>query len=105
MKVTHCFSKGLFFLALSIILLACNSKISDTSSKGEKNEIVVQLKGKVKPSAVVGAYQMYRVEMLKLLDKSTNTWLFTYDTTLISPEDMLNMMNNSQFATSARWPE
>ncbi len=107
MKLTHRYNlaKGLL-LALSLLLWTCNTnKVSDASSIGDKNEIIVQLKGKVKPSKIVGAYQMYRVQKVKLLDKTTNTWLFAYDTSLISPDEMFRLLNNSQFATSARWPE
>lgn len=67
------------------------------------NEIVAQLKGKVKPEQVIGAYQKYKIKTIKMVEKSTNSWLFSFDNNLITPEEMLFIMQNSQFVSSARF--
>jgi hypothetical protein len=70
-----------------------------------KNEIVATLRGKVKPQQVVAAFQKYEMEIVKVIDKNTNTWLFTFDKTLIDPDQFLNSLQDSQFIKSAKFGE
>ncbi len=70
-----------------------------------KNEIVATLRGKVKPQQVVAAFQKYKMETVKAVDKNTNTWLFSFDKTLIDPDQFLSSLQDSQFIKSAKFGE
>lgn len=70
-----------------------------------KNEIVATLRGKVKPQQVVAAFQKYKMETVKVIDKNTNICLFTFDKTLIDPDQFLNSLQDSQFIKSAKFGE
>lgn len=89
---------------LAVLLFACKTPKDGTSgAEWIKNEIIVQLKGKVSPRQVVSAYQKYKVAIVKPIDEAKNKWLFTYDTSLIEPPAMLKVLQNSQFATAAEY--
>ncbi|MFK8009556.1 MAG: hypothetical protein AB8H03_24555 [Saprospiraceae bacterium] len=92
-----------------IILLFFNfSSCSDgkrMASTVVKNEIVAILRGKVKPQQVVAAFQKYKMETVKVIDKNTNTWMFTFDKKLIDPDQFLNSLQDSQFIKSAKFGE
>ena len=77
--------------------------MSENEQQFIKSEIVAQLKGKVKPKQVVLAYPMFKIEMEKEINASTNTWLFSYDTSLITADEMLHLMKNSQFVSTAEF--
>ena len=68
-----------------------------------KDRFIVQLKGKVDPKMIVAALQKYKLELLKPISKHMNMWLFTYDTSTIEPEKMLEILKNSQYATDAEF--
>jgi len=89
--VSTVFVSVLFFLLVS----SCSDgkKITNTFVK---NEIVATLRGKVKPQQVVAAFQKYKMQTIKDVDKSTNRWLFTFDKTLIDPDKFLNSLQDSQ---------
>jgi hypothetical protein len=70
-----------------------------------KNEIVAMLRGKVKPQQVVAAFQKYKMETVKVIDKNTNIWMFTFDKNLIDPDQFLNSLQDSQFIKSAKFGE
>lgn len=70
-----------------------------------KNEIVAMLRGKVKPQQVVAAFQKYEMEIVKVIDKNTNICLFTFDKTLIDPDQFLSSLQDSQFIKSAKFGE
>jgi hypothetical protein len=70
-----------------------------------KNEIVATLRGKVKPQQVVAAFQKYKMETVKVIDKNTNIWMFTFDKNLIDPDQFLNSLQDSQFIKSAKFGE
>ncbi len=99
----------LLCFALLLSFMACQQSRKatsrpDTSSDGIiKNEIIVQLKGRVKPQQLTGAYQRYDLKLLRAVSEATNLWLFTYNTDKIAPEEMLNILRNSQFATNAEF--
>ena len=101
----------LFVIVLASSLLfslsSCNGGKKTTESRAEKGliitEIVAKLKGKVKPQTVVVAYQRYQLETIKVISKETNTWLFTFDNSLIEAKEMLFIMENSQFVSTAKY--
>lgn len=70
-----------------------------------KNEIVATLRGKVKPQQVVAAFQKYKMEIVKVIDKNTNICLFTFDKKLIDPDQFLSSLQDSQFIKSAKFGE
>ena len=100
----HILSVFVVVLVLVAFLSSCSDGKKMTSTI-VKNEIVATLRGKVKPQQVVAAFQKYKMESVKVIDKKTNTWMFTFDKTLIDPDQFLNSLQDSQFIKSAKFGE
>ena len=99
---------SIFVIVLASTLFFNLSSCSDgkkMTSTVVKNEIVATLRGKVKPQQVVAAFQKYKLERVKVMDRNTNTWLFTFDKTLIDPDQFLSSLQDSQFIKSAKFGE
>ncbi|MFK7773572.1 MAG: hypothetical protein AB8F94_15590 [Saprospiraceae bacterium] len=91
-----------------VLFFCCTSSCSEGKKMTNtvvKNEIVATLRGKVKPQQVVAAFQKYKMETVKSIDKNTNTWMFTFDKTLIDPDEFINSLQDSQFIKSAKFGE
>jgi hypothetical protein len=100
------FIPSTFIMVLVSALFFFSSSCSDgkkMTNATEKNEIVATLRGKVKPQQVVAAFQKYKMKSIKVIDKSTNTWLFTFDKKLIDPDQFLSSLQDSQFIKSAKF--
>lgn len=96
-----------FYLSLGIIcsvLLTMSCKSSKSISPSidcVEGYFVADLRGKVSPSILEYAKQKYGVSFQQLLDNTTNTSLYVFDTSKISLEELLIMMNESEFCESA----
>lgn len=102
--------KNKIFLLLFIaapILLACTcnhaKKVVDQPNEIINDEIIVHLKGKVSPKTLIGAYQNYKLQIIRSINEEANQWLITWDTDLIEPAEMLKTLKNSQFTTDAAY--
>lgn len=68
-----------------------------------RDRLLLDLRGMVRPDQVEGAYQRYNLQHVRLIDKSTNTWVFIFDTLLISPDKMIPLLDDSQFISHAEF--
>ena len=90
-------------LSLFLNLLSCCSGKKITTATIIKSEIVATLRVKVKPQQVVSAFQKYKIETLKVINKDTNIWIFTFDKSLVDPDYFLDYLKDSQFIISAKF--
>ena len=90
---------------LGALISSCGNSKKITEQAVVQNEIIAQLKGRVKPQQVVGAYQRYKIKTVERVEEATNTWLFSFDAQLIQPAEMLHIMKNSQFVATAKFKE
>ncbi len=98
--------KYLPFVFVIVLLFVFSISCSDGKemmNSVSKNEIVATLRGKVKPQQVEAAFKKYKMKSIKAIDKSTNTWLFAFDKTLIDPDQFLSSLQDSQFIKSAKF--
>lgn len=97
---------SVFVVVLASAFFSFLSSCSDgkkMTSTSVQNEIVATLRGKVKPQQVEAAFQKYKMKSIKAIDESTNTWLFTFDKSLIEPDQFLSSLQDSQFIRSAKF--
>lgn len=94
---------SIFVIILFFSILSSCSDGKKITKTAIKNEIVATLRGKVKPQQVEAAFQKYKMKSIKVIDKSTNTWLFTFDKTLIDADQFLKSLQDSQFVKSAKF--
>ncbi len=92
-----------FVITLLFFFLTSCSDGKKITNSATKNEIVATLRGKVKPQQVEAAFQKYKMQSIKAIDQSTNTWLFTFDENLIDPDKFLSSLQDSQFIKSAKF--
>jgi hypothetical protein len=97
-----------FLLMTVLVLFSCDTKkVVEKPSVNDdsliKNEIIVQLKKDIAPRELTTAHEKYKLEMKKAVSKITNLWLFTYDTELIQPEKMLQMLKTSELTVNAEY--
>jgi len=86
-------------------MVACGNRVTNQgkiSNDTSKNKVEIQLRGKVKPEQLVGAFQKYEFKALESINKENNTWLFSFNNDKISAEEVVRMMKDSQFANSAK---
>jgi hypothetical protein len=56
----------------------------------------------VSPKQVEGAYQRYQLEIIKELSEEENSWVFSFASSLISDEEIVELLNDSQFISKAK---
>lgn len=99
----------LFSLLVLPLLLACTCKTTQPTTGNSsddsfiKNEILVQLTDAATPRQLETDFNSYDFKQKKVISRETNLWLFTYDTSLIEPEKMLEKVKTSAHTVDAEF--
>lgn len=94
----------LLLCALSTFLICCNSP-RQTGQEPEvlPHRVLVLLKNRVQPGMLEQAFSDYKLKSEGPTSRSENRWLFTYDTTTIQPEDLLQKLRASEWVLEAKF--
>ncbi len=92
----------LVVLGVLMVLVGCKASLSGSAKNTcVAGYFVADLRGKVSPKILEYAKDQYGVTLEQVLDGSTNTSLYTFDPKLISLDEIIVMMNDSEFCESA----
>ncbi|MEM6343918.1 MAG: hypothetical protein AAF927_08560 [Bacteroidota bacterium] len=102
-------SPYLFVFVLLITLLgACDtSRQASGDDPAEdaliKDHFIVKLAPEVKPEALEASFSKQDLSHQKVIVRSMNLWLFTYDTQKMKPEKMLAKLKASELVLEAQF--
>lgn len=92
---------------LSLLLGACKAPTPEVIStpapteEVEKNQLIVLLKERVRPQLLEEELREYAVKAKAQTSRSQNQWIFTYDTSKVPADALLNKIKAVDYVLSA----
>lgn len=65
-------------------------------------ELIIQLKKQISTDTLSKAFAQYALKPIKSIDKTTNTWLFSFDQNLVDTKQLLDTLNKSELVEVAQ---